>query len=110
MGKIRKLVEVDDNLEPILELTEIFGRFPIDCSKCFKEIGSKNEMVSFCEISDFENFAWMSPLHTDCANQIAKENGEVLVPVSLMKELDPHRKFHKIFLNKKDDDRITFQS
>jgi len=94
---------VDHNLEPKEEFTEIFGRFPIDCSKCFKEIGSKNEMVSFCEASEFENFAWMSPLHIECANQVAHENGEVLIPVSLMKELDPHAKFHKIFLNNKKD-------
>lgn len=102
MSKIRKLVAVDENLEPKLSLSEIFGRFPINCSKCFKEIGSKKEMVSFCEISEFENFAWMSPLHFDCANDVADENDEVLVPVSLMKELDPHSKFHKLFSNKKD--------
>jgi len=102
LGKIRKLIELDDNLEPKDEFTKIFGRFPIDCSKCYKEIGSKNDMVSFCEPSEFENFAWMSPLHTECANQIAHENDQILVSTSLLKELDPHAKFHKIFLDKKD--------
>jgi len=96
------LVEVDDNLEPKKEFIEIFGRFPIDCGKCFKEIGSKYDMVSFCESSNFDNFVWFTPLHFECANEISRENNQVLMSVSLMKELDPHQKFHKIHLNKKD--------
>jgi len=104
LGKIRKLVEVDGNLEPKEELTKIFGRFPIDCAKCYKEIGSKYDLVTFCETSSFENFVWITPLHFECANEISHETDQILVPVSLMKELDPHAKFHKIFLDNKKDE------
>jgi hypothetical protein len=102
MGIIRRLVEVDKNYEPTKDFTEIYGRFPIQCGKCFKEIDAKFNMVAFCESSSFENFVWFTPLHLECANDISRENDQVLIPVSLAKELDPHEKFHKIFFDKKD--------
>jgi len=104
LGKIRKLIEVDDNLEPKKELSEIFGRFPIDCGKCFKEIDSKYDLVTFCERRDFDNLVWITPIHFECANEISHHNDQILIPVSLMKELDPHAKFHKIFLDNKKDE------
>lgn len=106
MSKIRKLVEVDDNLEPKDDLITIFGRFPITCAKCFKEISSKYQMISFCEESNFENFAWFSALHAQCVIEISQENDDqVLVPISLLRHIDPDLKHTKLLLDKKKGTR-----
>jgi len=106
LSKIRKLVEVDDNLEPKDNLITIFGKFPITCSKCFKEISSRNDLISFCEESNFENFAWFSALHIQCVNEIGQENDDqVLVPISLLRHIDPDLKYTKFLLGKKKGTR-----
>jgi len=106
LSKIRKLVQVDDNLEPKDDLITIFGRFPITCAKCFKEISSKNELISFCEESNFENFAWFSALHTHCVIEIGQENDDqVLVPISFLRHIDPDLKYTKFLLDKKKGTR-----
>ncbi len=106
MSKIRKLVEVDDNLEPKDDLVTIFGRFPITCAKCFKEISSKYEMISFCEESNFDNFAWFSALHIECVREIGEEDkDQVLVPISLLRHIDPDLKYTKFLLDKKKGTR-----
>lgn len=102
MGKNRKLVAVNEDLIPLQSFREIFGKFPITCGKCYKEIDSKLEMIAFCEASNFQNFVWFTPIHSQCANEICEENEEVLVPAEMLRQNQPDYKYNKIFFKKKE--------
>jgi len=97
LGKFRKLIRVDENLEPVQSLDEIFGKFPITCSKCFKEL-EKSEIILHCETDEVDSLVWVTPLHLQCGSDLCKERDEFLVP---FKELMKYNKnFYAIGLEK----------
>lgn len=94
---------MNEDLVPLQNFNEIFGKFPITCGKCYKEIGSKRELIAFCEESNFQNFVWFTPIHHQCAHDICEENEEVLVPAEMLRQNQPNHLYDKVFFKKKEE-------
>lgn len=103
MGRNRKLVAVNEDLIPLQSFSEIFGKFPVICGKCYKEIGSKLEMIAFCEASSFQNFVWFTPIHSVCGQKICEETEQVLVPADMLRQNIPSYDYTKILFMKKGE-------